>query len=355
MEIAIVGGGINGICIAWQALKNGHHVTLFERGKLMNETSSKSSKLLHGGLRYLENSEFRLVREALKEREFWLEEFPDFTCPLQIYLPIYRNSRRPAWLVRFGLVIYDVLAGSHKLAKHCKESLVKFKLAYPAFNHDDLVAVYTYYDGQMDDKALGLWLADCIKEQGAVIRENTNVERLYKEGSIELTTNENLKFDKIINVAGPWSEDLLKKSNIKSDIHLDLVRGSHIIIDNPLDSGFILEIPNERRVFFVLPYNGQTLVGTTEVRQEIDKPIKISNVEKNYLLKAYQYYFRNGTNEKNIIGSFAGLRPLLLSHGDPNRASREYAIEQYEKIITVFGGKWTTSRALGKEVVSKYL
>ena len=355
MKIGIVGGGINGLCVASEALKKGHEVTLFERGQLMSETSANSSKLLHGGLRYLEHAEFRLVRESLKERKYWLNKSSELTRPLRFYLPIYKTSRRPAWMVRVGLYLYDILAGKHTIQKHRKENIDQFSKQFPQFNKSNLSALYSYSDGQMDDKHLGLMLADELRSEGCRIFENSPVSRLDNDGTIHLESGELHQFDKVINAAGPWVEALLQRSNIKTETHLDLIRGSHIIIDRPLDSGFILEVPGEERVFFVLPHHGKTLVGTTEVRQSIDEPIKASSKEISYLLAAYQHYFDNGVTEVDIVGNYAGLRPLLISHKTPNKASREYAIEKHGKIITVFGGKWTTSRALGENLASKYL
>ena len=355
MKIGIVGGGINGLCVASEALKKGHEVTLFERGSLMSETSANSSKLLHGGLRYLEHAEFRLVRESLKERKYWLNKSSELTHPLRFYLPVYKTSRRPAWMVRVGLYLYDILAGKHAIQKHRKEDIDQFSKQFPQFNKSNLSAIYSYSDGQMDDKNLGLMLADELRSAGCRIIENSPVGRLDNDGTIHLESGECHQFDKVINVAGPWAEVLLQRSNINTEAHLDLIRGSHIIVDRPLDSGFILEVPNEERVFFVLPHHGKTLVGTTEVRQLIDEPIKASSEEINYLLAAYQHYFSDGVTESDIVGNYAGLRPLLISHKNPNKASREYVIEQNGEIITVFGGKWTTSRALGEKLVRKFL
>ncbi len=355
MKIGIVGGGINGLCVASEALKKGHEVALFERGSLMSETSANSSKLLHGGLRYLEHAEFRLVRESLKEREYWLKKSSELTRPLRFYLPVYKTNRRPAWMVRIGLYLYDVLAGKHTIQKHRKEDIDQFSKQFPQFNKASLSVIYSYSDGQMDDQQLGLMLADELRSEGCRVLENSPVDKLDKVGSIQLKSGERYQFDKVINVAGPWAEILLQRSNIDCETHLDLIRGSHIIIDRPLDKGFILEVPNEDRVFFVLPHHGKTLVGTTEVRQSIDEPIKASSEEINYLLAAYQYYFKNGVTESDIIGNYAGVRPLLISHKNPNKASREYVIEKNGEIITVFGGKWTTSRALGERLARMYL
>jgi len=355
MKIGIVGGGINGLCVASEALKKGHEVTLFERGQLMSETSANSSKLLHGGLRYLENAEFRLVRESLRERKYWLNRSNELTRPLRFYLPVYKTSKRPPWMVRIGLYLYDFLAGKHTIQKHRKEDLDQFTQKFPQFNKSNLSAIYSYSDGQMDDQKLGLMLADELRSKGCRMLENSPVSRFDNDAIIHLESGESHQFDKVINVAGPWAEALLQRSNIDTETHLDLIRGSHIIIDRLLESGFILEVPNEERIFFVLPHHGKTLVGTTEVRQNIDEPIKASQKEMNYLLSAYQHYFDNGVSESDIVGNYAGVRPLLISHNNCNKVSREYVLEKNGEIITVFGGKWTTSRALGERLARKYL
>ena len=355
MKIGIVGGGINGLCVASEALKKGHEVTLFERGSLMSETSANSSKLLHGGLRYLEQGKFRLVQEALRERKYWLKKSTKLTQPLRFYLPIFNTSQRPPWMVRIGLYLYDCLAGKHTIQKHKKEGINRFVEQFPEFSKSGLLAVFSYSDGQMDDKELGLLLADELKSKGCRLFENSSVSRLESDGTIHLESGECYQFDKVINVAGPWAKTLLQQSKMTSETRLDLIRGSHIIIERPLASGFILEVPNEERVFFVLPHHGRTLVGTTEVRQRVDEPIKASQEEIDYLLGAYQHYFDNGVNETDIVGHYAGLRPLLISHKNPNKASREYAIEKNGEVISVFGGKWTTSRALGEKLARQYL
>jgi len=249
MRIGIVGGGINGLCAAWQLALAGHDVSLFERGRLLGETSSSSSKLLHGGIRYLENFEFRLVKEA-----------------------------------------------------------------------------------------------------GVQCFEDTDVASIDEGGGLKLSDHSET-FDRIINLAGPWAADLNCKSGIPSAYSLDLVRGSHLILERSCDNGYLLEVPGERRVFFVLPYDGKTLLGTTEVRQSLEDPIQCSDDEKQYLLKAYNHYFIHQADETDVVNAFAGIRPLIKSAKDPGRATREYAIERNGKVFTVFGGKWTTARALARKIV----
>ena len=349
MKIAVIGGGINGIMSAWALAKAGHNVELLEKNMLMSQTSSSSSKLLHGGLRYLENLEFRLVREGLREREWWINKAPHLAHPIRIFIPIYKDSRRPSWMYHIALKFYDILSGSKKLGKTQSFSSSQLLNKCPSLKLDGLKCGFSFVDGQMDDKALGLWAANQCKGNGVNIHENTAVEKVDEGGKLWINGDEK-QFDHIINIAGPWAESLLRESKIKSKYELDLVRGSHIVIEGKLSHGYLLEVPHEDRFFFVLPYKGQTLIGTTEVRQEINESIGVSEHEINYLIKAYNYYFETQLTTNNIIETFAGIRPLIKSSSDPTYATREYEIEIHGKITSVFGGKWTTARQLGKKV-----
>jgi glycerol-3-phosphate dehydrogenase len=351
MKIAVIGGGINGIMTAWELCKHHHDVTLFEKNTLMSQTSSASSKLLHGGLRYLENFEFRLVKEALRERQWWINQAPDLAQPLKIFIPVYKQSRRPVWLYKMGLYLYDLFAGNQNIGKHQNHSLASMQELCPELKMNSLVKGFSYYDGQMDDYQLGLWAADQVKQyKNFTAIEETTINRVDIDGEVVFNGNKE-QFDKIINVAGPWAYQLLKDSNIDSDYELDLVRGSHIIIDRKLDHGYFLEVPNERRIFFVLPYKGQTLIGTTEIRQTILDEVKPAQSEIIYLIDSYNYYFVNQITERDVVKIFAGLRPLVKSDQDSNVATREYAFECKENLISVFGGKWTTARRLAEKVV----
>ena len=350
MKIAVIGGGINGVMTAWELCKNNHNVTLFEKERLMSQTSSASSKLLHGGLRYLENFEFRLVKEALRERSWWIDQAPDLAQSFQIFIPIYKQSRRPAWLYKIGLSLYDLFAGKHNIGKHQNHSKASMQKFCPELKINDLVKGLSYYEGQMDDYNLGLWAANQAEQyENLTIRENTIVTRVSNDGEV-IHNGRIEQFDKIGNIAGPWAHQLLKDSDIHSDLELDLVKGSHIIVNKKMEHGYLLEIPNERRIFFVLPYRDQTLIGTTEVRQSILDDIKPSHEEIKYLINAYNNYFLNQITELDVVKSFAGLRPLVKDTSDPNKISREYSIQVNKNLINVFGGKWTTARRLAKKV-----
>lgn len=348
MDIGIIGGGINGLCCAWQLAKQGHHVQLYERDQLMNATSRSSSKLLHGGLRYLENREFRLVREALRERDAWIKRVPHLANPLRLAIPIYQNSRRPSWMLGLGLFLYDHLGGKSILPKATRLTAQELIRRDSTLKSHGLQGGFEFSDGQMDDYALGMWVADQAKQSGVEVTEHTEVETITQDGQVTTASGSTHKYDRLINVAGPWAQRLTQQSRIETPYQLDLVRGSHLILQHPCQQAYLLESPDDRRIFFVLPWNGHTLVGTTEVRQELDAPIACSEQEQSYLLAAYSHYFPN--EKPQVIDTFAGLRPLLRSAQDPNKATREYAIHRKDKLISVFGGKWTTALALADKV-----
>ncbi len=348
MRVGVVGGGINGLATAWALLQDGHEVELFERDGLMGETSSASTKLLHGGLRYLEHGQLRLVRESLHERSWWLREVPELTHPLRIVLPVYRSSVRPRWMLKIGLWLYDRLAGKEGIGRHRWHGREELAGLAPELDGDGLRGGYSFFDGQMDDYRLGLWVAERVRELGGRIREGEEVARIGEAGEVT-TAGAAHRFDRVVNVAGPWAERLNQRSGIECGYHLDLVRGSHILFDRPLEAGFILEAPQDGRAFFALPYQGRTLVGTTEVRQSLDEPIACSDAERDYLLAAYNHYFRGAREAGDITESFAGVRPLVRAGDDPTAVSREYRIERRGRVVTVFGGKWTTARRLGQK------
>jgi glycerol-3-phosphate dehydrogenase len=347
MDVGIIGGGINGLCCAWKLAEHGHKVTVYERDTIMSATSRASTKLLYGGLRYLENGEFRLVREALRERDAWIARAQHIAKPIRLTMPIYKNSRRSRWIISAGLFLYDHIAGRSALPKSkwlAREELLEI---HASLNPDGLLGGFEFSEGQMDDYALGLWVADQAKAIGVEIQENTEVVYVTPHATLA-TSKKTIQHDKLINVAGPWAVNLLERSGIQCTYRLDLVRGSHLVLNQATRHAYLLEVPRERRVFFVLPWKGRTLVGTTEVRQTLDEPVQCSADEKTYLLNAYAHYFPSSTAE--IFETFAGLRPLLYSAADPNKATREYAMHHNGKLTTVLGGKWTTALGLAKKV-----
>jgi glycerol-3-phosphate dehydrogenase len=352
MRCAIVGGGINGVMSAWALAKRGHQVDLFERGELMGATSSASTKLIHGGLRYLEAGEFRLVREALGERLFLLNSAPDLVQRIELILPVYRWSRRARWLLRTGLLLYDVLAGRANLGRHRWIASDELKSLVPELGSEELLGGFAFFDAQMDDRALGLWAAEMARRTGVQIAISTKVGAVSSSGSLNIDGSP-LSYDLVINAAGPWAEALLEASGIQSAHHLDLIRGSHLLLNRKQSHGLLVESPEEERFCFILPYQGRTLLGTTEVRQTLADPIECSPVEQAYLLNIYNRYIQTQASENDISRRFAGLRPLIRSSANQSRATREYAIETQGRLLTIFGGKWTTAHALGEKVASR--
>lgn len=350
MDIGIVGGGINGLCCAWLLQQQGHAVCLYERHELMAATSSRSSKLLHGGLRYLENLEFRLVREALRESDAWLRRAPELARPLRLLIPIYQASRRPRWLVCAGLFLYERMAGQSALpaSRWCPTD--EMLAGDPDLRADGLLGGYAFFDGQMDDRRLGLWVARQALDAGAVLQEGCEVRSVDGSGNIRFADGTSRRHDRLINVCGPWAEQLLGQSGISSPYQLDLVRGSHLVLDRPCPQAYLLEVPGEARVAFVLPWQGRTLVGTTEVRQSLDAPVVCEDDERTYLMRFFRHYFPHRDDSGCVVETFAGVRPLLRSARDPNQATREYAVHREGALISVFGGKWTTACALARRV-----
>lgn len=353
-QVAIVGGGINGIALAWRFADSGHNVTLYERGRLASATSAASTKLLHGGLRYLEQASFGLVREALRERRWWLENAAHLAHPLAICVPIYKGQSRSRWYIKLGLGLYDCLAGENNLANHQWLDRDELLERIPALKSVGLQGGYVYYDGQMDDHQLALWAAAQAQASTAQILENRPVERVDTKGNLWLKNGDRFEYDLIVNASGPWAEQLLNQSDISSRYGLDLVRGSHIEIEGHIESGLLVQHPRDNRVIFILPYKGRILIGTTETPQSLNDPIYCTEQEKHYLIESYNAHMDKEIGINSIVNDFSGLRPLVRSEASSNKKSREYTIESNGRLLTIWGGKWTTARSLAKKVLMKY-
>lgn len=354
MQIAVVGGGINGVMSAWNLAEAGHEVELFEKDTLIGATSTASSKLLHGGLRYLEQRRLRLVREGLTERAWWLRMAPQHTRRIELILPLYDDSPRSRLKFKAGLALYDWLAGGQGIGPHRWLAATELIRAAPQLNAAGLLGGFVFYDGQMNDRALGLWSVERACELGVRFHERTSVEEISLDGDVVFKDGKR-KFDFVVNATGPWAATLLERSHIASQYRLDLVRGSHLLFNGSLKVGFVLQSPLDARICFALPYENQTLVGTTEVLQSLAEPVCRSAEETCYLLAVYNRYFQNRKTEHDIAGSFSGLRPLVRTSAEPTQASRECVIETNRRLVTVFGGKWTSSRALGQKVTRAIL
>lgn len=350
MNIAVIGGGINGVMSAWAFAQRGCAVDLFEKGALMSATSRASTKMLHGGLRYLEHGRFRLVREALQERSWWIKQIPDLARPVEIFLPVYKNAGRSRWVVGAGIRIYDLLAIGSGFPRGRWYSVAEVANLFPSLKTDQLLGAYGYWDGQMDDYRLGLWAAEQAAKAGVKFHEQTEVKAIDKDtGCIQLAAREAV-YDRIINTAGPWASKLLLSAGISSAYRLNLIRGSHLVLPGKLTKGCVLQVPMEKRILFVLPYGGNTLLGTTEIPQQDPDCCAISEEEIQYLLTTYNRFFNEAYARDDVLSSFSGIRPIVASKDEFSAASREFVTERQGRLINVFGGKWTTSRSLAEAV-----
>lgn len=350
MKVAVIGGGINGIMTAWELARRGCGVDLFEKDRLMSATSRASTKMLHGGLRYLEHGHFGLVRQALRERSWWLKQAPQLAKPLEILLPVHAGQGRPRWQVAAGVKLYDLLAAGTGFEKGRWYAGDQVRNRLPMLASKGLRGAYSYWDGQMDDYRLGLWAAEQAAKAGVRIHEISPVRQVEPvSGEIALDSRR-CSFDRVVNAAGPWAGELLAGSEVPTRYRLDLVRGSHLLLKGSIDCGCVLQVPGERRILFVLPFEGNLLLGTTEVRQPGPDHLVPEQSEIDYLLATYNRFFTEHRSEADIIDAFAGVRPIVASKDDVSAASRESVIERRQRLINVFGGKWTTSRALAVAV-----
>lgn len=352
MKVAIVGGGINGVMTAWAFARRGFAVDLFERDRLMGATSSATTKMLHGGLRYLEHGRFALVREALKERAWWIQQAPQFARAFQLVLPVYWGAR-PRWLLGLGLRLYDRLARDSGFPASRWFDADRVRMSFPTLCVPGLIGGYAYWDGQMDDYRLGIWAAEQARKAGVRIFEHAPVTRVGEDGTV--VTGVTLKYDRVVNAAGPWVEQLLVQSGLASAYHLTLVRGSHLVVRRQVTMGCVLQVPGEKRLVFLLPYGEAALLGTTEVLQAITDPIEPSPQEIEYLIGCYNACFSDRLEQSDIASKFAGLRAIVVRRhyflANLSAASREAVVERRGRLVNVFGGKWTTSRALAEKVV----
>jgi glycerol-3-phosphate dehydrogenase len=365
-DLLIIGGGINGAGLARDAAGRGLKVMLVEQDDLAASTSSSSTKLIHGGLRYLETYEFRLVREALLERERLLAAAPHLVRPLRMVLP-HDPAVRPAWLVRLGLFLYDHLAPRKRL---------------PACEHLDLTrdprgeplragarAAFAYSDCTADDSRLVIANAVDAAERGATIRTRTRLEQAERmDGLWNCTVLDRnaeqmsvVRTRALINAAGPWVADVLNsRLGRTTSKHIRLVKGSHIVLPRLYAGEHAYMLQNsDRRIVFAIPYEQEfTLVGTTDVA--FDGPPgspKISDDETDYLLETLARWFKQPVARTDIVWSYSGVRPLF-DDGSQNVSAltRDYAFdldapEGAAPLLSIFGGKLTTYRRLAEHAL----
>jgi glycerol-3-phosphate dehydrogenase len=357
VRIAVIGGGINGAGIAWELARREYDVTLFDKGQCGAQTSSATTKLIHGGLRYLETLHIGLVRESLRERAWLLEHLPELIHPLEILLPVYRDSPRSRALIALGLTMYDLLAGESNIHRHQSHNPDELTKRAPLIR-DGLQGGFSYWDAQVDDHALVQVVVNSARREGAEVREMTRVVALRANGrgwSIWTEAGEELPFDFVVNAVGPWMNEMLSINKIRSRYRLSLVRGSHLVLKRRVnDAGLLLQSLSDRRIFFVLPWKATTLVGTTEVMQRGSlEGVHASAEEIEYLMTRFNRYIREPITREDIVYTFAGVRPLVGRSTNPSAIGREYRIQRRGSLINIFGGKMTTFMSLARKVAMR--
>ena len=355
-RVGVIGGGINGLFISWQLSLQGFEVELFESGNVLQQTSSASSKLLHGGIRYLEQGHFGLVRESLIDRAWWLKNAPEFCHPINICMPGFRDSPRSLVTLYAGAVLYRLIAGRNSLGASSWIGHDETIRRFPDLNPTDLLGSVSFYDAQMNEEKLGAWVLGQARKSGVKIHENTKVDCFNVDADIVTSKLGRSKYDFIVNAAGPWASQLNTINDIETKSYLRLIRGSHLLLNKKISGAFLFQETSGNRVVFVLPYLGKTLVGTTEVPQSIDADIKCSDEERAYLLGVFNRNCSQLAGEQDIELEFSGLRPIVASKSERTEgyfsfASREAKIERTGKLLTVYGGKWTSAPSLSRKVV----
>jgi glycerol-3-phosphate dehydrogenase len=367
-DVLVIGGGINGVGIARDIVGRGLSVLLCEQDDLANHTSSASSKLIHGGLRYLEYYEFRLVAKALAEREVVLRSAPHIVWPLLFVMP-HVPTLRPAWMIRMGLFLYDhldmgkrkLLPGSHGI------DLRNHPAGAPLVS--ELTKGFTYSDAWVDDARLVVLNAMDAAERGADIRTRTQCVTARRDGDQWLATlrstidgsESTVRARCLVNASGPWVASFLDEAvRLKRHLKIRQVKGSHIVVPKLFDHEFAYIFQNtDKRIVFAIPYeHDYTLIGTTDLDFDDDPAaVEITEDETRYLCDLANRFFQNKITPDDIVWSYSGVRPLVDDDADDVSAvTRDYVLDldtEGAPILSVFGGKITTFRKLAEEVVDK--
>ncbi|RUV14139.1 glycerol-3-phosphate dehydrogenase [Mesorhizobium sp. M7A.T.Ca.TU.009.01.3.1] len=368
VDLFVIGGGVNGAGIARDAAGRGLSVILCEKDDLAQGTSSRSGKLVHGGLRYLEYYEFRLVREALIEREVLLEAAPHIIWPMRFVLP-HSPQDRPAWLVRLGLFLYDHLGGRKRLPGTRTLNLKTAPEGAPI--KDEFKRGFEYSDCWVDDARLVLLNALDARQRGARVLTRTACVAARRENglwSIDMQDGRTGSVTKVraralVNAAGPWVNDIVSRvAGQNSTRNVRLVKGSHIVVPKFWEGrqAYLIQ-NNDKRVIFVNPYeNDLALIGTTDIPYE-GRPEEVvaEASEVDYLIKVVNRYFKRQLTPQDVVYSFSGVRPLYDDNADnPSAVTRDYIFELDASngnapLLSVFGGKITTFRKLSEHALEK--
>ena len=366
VRVLILGGGIHGVGLLHDLASRGFKdIFLLEKNSLAQGTSSRSTKLIHGGLRYLKRaSDYSLVSESLRERKLLLDLVPDLVHPLELIFPILNKGGESSLMVKIGLSLYDRLAGKERLEPHATVKLEEVLKKTPILNPSEFKKFYSFWDAQTDDLALVMRAANSAVSLGGRIAENCKAisVSLSKDGFDVEVQEEGAEVRKIsalyvVNCLGPWANDFLEKSSIKPSFYGIKNKGVHLILpDKGLKAGLFLQSPEDRRIFFLLPWLDHTLLGTTEsVFEGNPDEVVAKDEDIDYLLSRCNRYLREPFKKSEIVSSFAGLRWLAMEKSkNISTTSREFSLGEQVSgrglLITLYGGKLTSYRSLAEKI-----
>lgn len=372
VDVVVIGGGITGAGIVRDAARRGLRVVMFEQNDIAYGTSSRSSKLIHGGLRYLESYEFSLVFESVSERRIVLDLAPHLVNPLAFLFPVYQGARKSLRMISAGMWLYDGLALFRSPKRHRTLKPKEVAEEEPMLKQEGLQGAPLYYDCSTDDARLTLeTVIDAIRNGGIAVnwarvdaltkddrgRVSGVVVRNVRDGSLK-----EVKSHTVINASGPWTDEVLAMSGPRTGKMLRPTKGIHIVVDReklPVEHAVVLFHPTDRRVLFALPWGERTYVGTTDTDYDGTPGREAATLEDvDYLIEASNYYFPNNQIARDdVISTWAGLRPLIAPEAEvsdiaESQVSREHQIVIGEDgLITIAGGKLTTYRKMAKECV----
>ena len=364
-DLIVIGGGINGAGIAADAAGRGLSVLMLEAQDLASATSSNSSKLIHGGLRYLEHYEFRLVSEALAEREVLLNMAPHIAFPMRFRLP-HRPHLRPAWMIRIGLFMYDHLGKRTSLP-----ASTGLRFGADSVLKSNIVRGFEYSDCWVDDARLVLANAQMVTREGSEVKTRTRATRAWRENGFwiveaqDTDTGETFSWRArgLVNATGPWVKNFFDDGlQLPSPYGIRLIKGSHIVVPRVHNQKQAYILQNEdKRIVFVIPWMDEfSIIGTTDVEYKGDpKDVHIDDNEIKYLLDAYNAHFKKPLSRDDIVWTYSGVRPLCDDESDsPQAITRDYTLDIHDEqgkapLLSVFGGKLTTYRKLAEHALDK--
>jgi glycerol-3-phosphate dehydrogenase len=372
-DLLVIGGGINGAAVARDAAMRGLRVAMIEKGDFASGTSSKSSKLIHGGIRYLQQGNFRLVRVACRERDLLRRQLaPHLVEPLAFLFPVYRGDPVGFVTLGLGMWLYDLLAIFRNIRVHRMLNAKRLRTVEPGLRQEALRGAALYYDCFTDDARLTLETVLAAHEEGAVVANYVELKEFVKQdgrivGAVlqDCVAGARIEVGSrcVVNVTGPWADYVRKLDDPSAKPCLRLTKGVHIIVLRsrlPVAQAIVMHSPRDKRVLFAIPWDGHTLIGTTDTDFDgYPDDVKADEQDLDYLLEAANWFFPMAKLEVgDVVGTYAGLRPLVADAGttDPSAVSREEEIfEAASGLITLGGGKLTTHRLVAVEIVNLVL